>query len=121
MACNRWNDDWVARLYGELEADALRECEEHYRQKVIANHPDRYSMNDPQRLDAEEHAKQLADALERTHNQRVHDIEIRIEQQRMHLILPGVPDVAVERLAMKSKGDLFEQVFGLEVIIDDPS
>ena len=29
MTCNRWNDDWVARLYGELEADSLRECEEH--------------------------------------------------------------------------------------------
>jgi len=63
----------------------------------------------------------VADALERTHNQRVHDIDVRFDQQRMHLTLPGVADVAVERLAMKSKGDLFEQVFGLEVIIDDPS
>ena len=63
----------------------------------------------------------VADALERTHNQRVHDIDVRFDQQRMHLVLPGVSDVAVERLAMRSKGDLFEQVFGLEVVIEDPS
>lgn len=63
----------------------------------------------------------VADALERTHNQRVHDIELRFDSQRMHLILPGVADVAVERLAMQSKGDLFEQVFGLEVVVEDPS
>lgn len=61
----------------------------------------------------------VADALERTHDQRVHEIEIRREPRRLHLSLPGLNDAAVERLAMQSKGDLFEQVFGLEVIIDD--
>lgn len=63
----------------------------------------------------------VADALERTHAQRVHDIKTRIVGHRLHLELPGVPDVAVERLAMQSKGDLFEQVFGLEVVIADPA
>ena len=63
----------------------------------------------------------VADALERTHDQRIKDIEIRIDKQRMHLSLPGLSDVAVERLAMKSKGDLFEQVFGLEVVIEEPA
>ncbi|MCH7225588.1 HD domain-containing protein [Haloferula sp. A504] len=63
----------------------------------------------------------VADALERTHNQRVHDIETRRHRHRLHLVLPGVSDVAVERLAMESKGDLFEQVFGLEVVIADPA
>lgn len=63
----------------------------------------------------------VADALERTHDQRVHDIMLRRESRRLHLTLPGVSDVAVERLAMQSKGDLFTQVFGLEVFIDDPA
>ncbi len=63
----------------------------------------------------------VADALERTHDQRVHDIITRRSRHRLHLVLPGVSDVAVERLAMESKGDLFEQVFGLEVVIADPA
>jgi hypothetical protein len=33
--------------------------------------------------------------------------------------LPGLDDAAVERLAMASKADLFEQVFGLKVVIDE--
>jgi exopolyphosphatase/guanosine-5'-triphosphate,3'-diphosphate pyrophosphatase len=61
----------------------------------------------------------VADALERTHDQRVHEIVIRRDDRRLRLVLPGVTDAAVESLAMASKADLFEQVFGLEVVIDD--
>lgn len=61
----------------------------------------------------------VADALERTHDQRVHEILIRRDERRLRLVLPGVTDAAVESLAMTSKGDLFEQVFGLEVVIDN--
>ncbi|RYD63996.1 MAG: HD domain-containing protein [Verrucomicrobiaceae bacterium] len=61
----------------------------------------------------------VADALERTHDQRVHEIIVRRDDRRLRLTLPGLHDAAVERLAMASKADLFEQVFGLEVVIDD--
>lgn len=61
----------------------------------------------------------VADALERTHDQRVHEIVVRRDDLRLRLSLPGVTDAAVERLALASKADLFEQVFGLEVVIDD--
>jgi exopolyphosphatase/guanosine-5'-triphosphate,3'-diphosphate pyrophosphatase len=61
----------------------------------------------------------VADALERTHDQRVNDIEMRREGNKLHLRLPGLADAAVERLAMQSKGDLLEQVFGLTVVIDE--
>ena len=61
----------------------------------------------------------VADALERTHAQRVSQIEIRREPGKLRLRLPGLADAAVERLAMASKGDLFEQIFGLTVIIDE--
>ncbi len=63
----------------------------------------------------------VADALERTHAQRVAEIEIRREPGKLRLRLPGLADAAVERLAMASKADLFEQVFGLTVIIDEDS
>ena len=61
----------------------------------------------------------VADALERTHAQRVANLEIRIEAAKLRIYLPGLADAAVERLAMASKADLFEQVFGLGVVIDE--
>lgn len=63
----------------------------------------------------------VADALERTHAQRVSQIEIRRESGKLRLRLPGLADAAVERLAMAGKADLFEQVFGLSVVIDEDS
>ena len=61
----------------------------------------------------------VADALERTHVQRVSQIEIRREASKLRLRLPSIADAAVERLAMASKADLFEQIFGLGVVIDE--
>jgi exopolyphosphatase / guanosine-5'-triphosphate,3'-diphosphate pyrophosphatase len=61
----------------------------------------------------------VADALERTHVQRVANLEIRRESGKLRIRLPGLADAAVERLAMASKADLFEQVFGLAVVIDE--
>jgi exopolyphosphatase/guanosine-5'-triphosphate,3'-diphosphate pyrophosphatase len=61
----------------------------------------------------------VADALERTHAQRVATLEIRRESGKLRIRLPGLADAAVERLAMDSKADLFEQVFGLGVVIDE--
>ncbi len=61
----------------------------------------------------------VADALERTHAQRVANLEIRIESGKLRLRLPGLADAAVERLAMASKADVFEQVFGLGVTIEE--
>lgn len=60
----------------------------------------------------------VADALERTHVQRVSQIEFIRRDGRLHLRLPGLADAAVERLAMSSKADLFEQVYGLTITID---
>jgi len=61
----------------------------------------------------------VADALERTHAQRVAKLEIRRDGGKLRIRLPGLADAAVERLAMASKADLFEQVFGLSVVIDE--
>ncbi|MFK7852039.1 MAG: HD domain-containing protein [Akkermansiaceae bacterium] len=61
----------------------------------------------------------VADALERTHAQRILKIEITRDAHRLHIHLPGLEDAAIERLAMDSKADLFEQVFGLTVVIEE--
>ena len=61
----------------------------------------------------------VADALERTHAQRVSEIQMIRASGKLRLQLPGMTDAAVERLAMTTKADLFEQVFGLGVVIDE--
>ncbi len=61
----------------------------------------------------------VADALERTHAQRVSKIEISRSNHKLRIRLPGLEDAAIERLAMNSKADLFEQVFGLAVLIEE--
>jgi hypothetical protein len=49
----------------------------------------------------------------------VSQIEIRRDASKLRLRLPSITDAAVERLAMASKADLFEQVYGLSVVIDE--
>lgn len=61
----------------------------------------------------------VADALERTHDRRVRGIALERKGQQLHIRLKGVADAAVERLAMRSKGNLFESLFGLEIILHE--
>lgn len=57
----------------------------------------------------------VADALERTHSGRIKEFDIRLSKKKMHLNLHGISDASVERIAMKSKGNLFQNIFGLEI------
>ena len=59
----------------------------------------------------------VADALERTHSNRVRDLTITIERTKLILQLKDVSDATAERLALEGKADLFRDIFGLEVII----
>ncbi|MBC8126707.1 MAG: HD domain-containing protein [Gloeobacteraceae cyanobacterium ES-bin-144] len=87
----------------------------------VLDHPSYAALTTDDRIRVSKLAALLrvADALERTHAQRVSQIEIRRESGKLRLRLPGLADAAVERLAMASKADLFEQVFGFSVIIDE--
>ena len=60
----------------------------------------------------------VADALERTHHQRVHDIGVIVQADKLRLQLKGITDATVEQLAMQSKADLFTQTFGLNVVVE---
>jgi exopolyphosphatase/guanosine-5'-triphosphate,3'-diphosphate pyrophosphatase len=84
-------------------------------------HPSYAALSTDDRIRVSKLAAMLrvADALERTHAQRVSQLKIRRESGKLRLFLPGLADATVERLAMATKADLFEQVFGLGVVIDD--
>ncbi len=85
------------------------------------DHPPYASLSTEDRIRVSKLAAilRVADALERTHAQRVSKIRLHREPGKLRLQLPGLNDAAVERLAMVSKADLFEKIFGLAVVIED--
>jgi len=60
----------------------------------------------------------VADALDRAHSQRVRELTTRISENKFHVLLPDVADATVEQLALTDKADLFQHLFGLEVVLD---
>lgn len=61
----------------------------------------------------------IADALDRGHASRIQSLNIEIHKQKLILHLPGITDASVERLAMRSKANLFRDTFGLQVSIQE--
>jgi exopolyphosphatase/guanosine-5'-triphosphate,3'-diphosphate pyrophosphatase len=59
----------------------------------------------------------VADALDRGHDQRVHDAAFERREERFVIKATGVADLSLERLSLAEKGDMFEDVFGLEPIL----
>lgn len=60
----------------------------------------------------------VADALDRSHTQRLEVQRAYIDGDRLLLHVGNMVNVKVEELALHSKADLFEQVFGLEVMLE---
>lgn len=57
----------------------------------------------------------VADALERGHSQRVRKLEVRMEDRRLVLIASDLEDLSLEQFALNDKGDLFTQIFGVDI------
>jgi exopolyphosphatase/guanosine-5'-triphosphate,3'-diphosphate pyrophosphatase len=60
----------------------------------------------------------VADALERSHSQRVRDIRCSIRDGRLALEVPRLTDLSLEGLALSQKADLLEKVYGLRVHLE---
>lgn len=61
----------------------------------------------------------VADALDRTHSRRVRDVGVELRRSEMILTAKTTDDLSLERLALQSKGDMFEEVFGRKVILQN--
>ncbi len=64
----------------------------------------------------------VADALDRGHDQRVGDAVFERREDRLQIRADissrgGSVDLSLERLSLTEKGDMFEDVFGLEPIL----
>ncbi len=59
----------------------------------------------------------VADALDRSHAQRIRKIQVVITDGSVVITAPQVTDLTMEQFALKTKGAMFENVFGLRVVL----
>ena len=107
---------------GRLDVQVIALVARYHRQSgPKTSHPGYRSLGTHDRIRVSKLASliRVADALERTHSQRVRDVDIRETHSKLRISLKGVSDAAVERLAMQGKGDLFQDVFGLEIALSE--
>ncbi|MBN1672730.1 MAG: HD domain-containing protein [Kiritimatiellae bacterium] len=59
----------------------------------------------------------VAEALDRSHSQQVRDIRFIQEPERLVIEVARVADLSLEQLALQQKGSLFEDVYGMDVVL----
>jgi exopolyphosphatase / guanosine-5'-triphosphate,3'-diphosphate pyrophosphatase len=59
----------------------------------------------------------VADALDESRSQRIHQLNIEHEGDRLVISIPLVEDLSLENLALKQTGLLFEETFGMPVLL----
>jgi len=59
----------------------------------------------------------VADALDRNHLQNAREVELRREDGQLSIGIPDLEDLTLERQAIKEKGSMFEEVYGLKVVL----
>lgn len=59
----------------------------------------------------------VADALDRGHDRRVRGVSFERREERFVIRPAGDVDLSLERLSLAEKGDMFEDVFGIEPVL----
>jgi exopolyphosphatase/guanosine-5'-triphosphate,3'-diphosphate pyrophosphatase len=59
----------------------------------------------------------VADALDHSHSQRIQELRCERTDDRLIISVPYVQDLALEQLALKQKGPLFEETCGMPVLL----
>jgi exopolyphosphatase/guanosine-5'-triphosphate,3'-diphosphate pyrophosphatase len=54
----------------------------------------------------------IANALDAEHSQKVHDLKVRAVDGAWVLEVQGIGDLAMERMTVDARADLFQDVFG---------
>ncbi len=59
----------------------------------------------------------IADALDRSHTQKMDDFTCQIRDNTLILRIAGTQDCNLEKLALADKGDVFESIFGYKLLL----
>lgn len=60
----------------------------------------------------------IADALDRSHSQKLEDLNFKFEGDTLYIITKNSKNTIIEKLALGEKASIFENVFGFRVILD---
>jgi exopolyphosphatase / guanosine-5'-triphosphate,3'-diphosphate pyrophosphatase len=59
----------------------------------------------------------VADALDRSYSQRIRDFTCDVKKDRLIITVPGVDDLSLEQIALKQTAQMFEETYGLSVLL----
>jgi exopolyphosphatase/guanosine-5'-triphosphate,3'-diphosphate pyrophosphatase len=111
-----------SRLFGlsreDVELVALI-ARYHRRALPSLNHPEFAALDRDKRITVSKKAAilRIADALDRNHLQQITSPKIALTKDELVITVDGAEDLTLERLALKEKGPLFEDVYGLKVVL----
>jgi len=93
----------------------------HRRSPPKRTHPEYMSLTREKRMIVSKLAAilRVADALDRGHAQQVRDVRLDRDTNELIISVAGVNDLSLERRALATKADLFEDVYGLKVRLEE--
>lgn len=91
----------------------------HRRASPQPNHEGYAILNREERVAVSKMAAMLrvAVALDESRSQRIHSFACSVEDYRLVIAIPQAEDLSLEQLALKQNGSMFEEVFGLRVLL----
>ncbi len=107
---------------GKTDIDVISLVARYHRQSPPkSNHTVYRDLSEKDRMRVSKLAAilRLADSLDRSHSRRVKDLEVVFRRRKLHIYLPSINDASIERIALASKGDLFEDIFGMSLILHE--
>lgn len=111
-----WHSEIVG--FGEAERDLVALLVRYHRKgRPRETHPEFARLSTEQRLRVAKLASllRIADALDRDHEERVRQLEIRLGEEHVDILCEATSDLAVEKAALVRKGTLFEDLTGLRI------
>lgn len=90
----------------------------HRRATPRTSHLEYVNLSPEQRLTVAKLAAilRVADALDRSHQGRMRRIRLRVTPDHLQVSVPAGQDFGLERWGIQRKADLFEEVYGLDVV-----
>ena len=92
-----------------------------YHRRALPNptHPEYTSLDRDGRIAVSKMAAilRVADAMDRNHRQQIHDFSLARESGQFVITVHHVEDLTIERMALKEKGALFEDLYGMPVVL----
>ncbi len=93
----------------------------HRRSVPRSTHPEYMALSRNQRMRINKLAAilRVADALDKGHRQEVREFQVEKDDQEFVLYVEGVTDLRLERRALEEKGNLFEDIYGMKVRLEE--